>query len=369
MHVAYLCADPGIPVLGSKGASVHVQQIVRAFRRRGDTVTVYCTRRGDGDPSVLDGARIVERRVPRGDTAERERAVTAASAALAAQARADGCDLVYERYSLFSTAAAEVGAPSIVEVNAPLVDEQRRYRGLVDEAGAIAATHTLLSHASVVAGVSRAVADWARAHGASHPVVAPNGVDTRRFAPARIDDGVLRAVFVGSLKPWHGVDVAVDALAGLDGVELTIVGDGPERTPLERRAVARGVTPRWLGAVPHDRIPAVLSGMHVGLAPYPPDAGDYFSPLKVFEYLAAGLAVVGSECGQLPSLLDGTGILVPPGDAGGLRRALRGLRDDRESARRLGDRARTRAVERHDWDRTLDAILTAGTVTGGRTVR
>ncbi len=359
MRVAYLCADPGIPVLGSKGASVHVQQIVRAFQRRGDTVTVYCTRRGDADPAVLGDARIVEHRVARGDVGARERAVARASERLAELARRDDCDLVYERYSLFSAAATRVGVPSVVEVNAPLVDEQRRYRGLVDARGATAVTRALLSRASAVACVSRAVADWAGAHGAEHPVVAPNGVDTRSFTPARIDDGVLRTVFVGSLKPWHGVDAAIDALAGLDGVTLTVVGDGPERGALERRAAEKDVALRWLGAVPHADVPGVLSEMHVGLAPYPPDTGDYFSPLKAYEYLAAGLAVIGSDCGQLTTLLRATGVLVPPGDATALRDALCALRDHRERARELGGAARAQAVARHDWDRTLETILAA----------
>lgn len=361
MRVAYLCADPGIPVLGSKGASIHVQQIVRAFRRRGDDVTVYCTRTGEGSPEVLGDAGVVTRAVPRGAAADRERAVSAAAAELALTALGDGCELVYERYSLFSDAAARVGVPSVVEVNAPLIEEQRSYRSLVDEATAVATTRRLLSAASVVACVSEPVAAWALAHGAERPVVAPNGVDTRAFRPAESWDGPLRIVFVGSLKPWHGVHVALDALTGLSGVELTVIGDGPERELLERRAAEARIPVRWLGAVRHAQVAEALAGMHAGLAPYPADAGDYFSPLKAYEYLAAGLAVVASDTGQLPALIahGRTGVLVPPGDATALRAAITALRDDRQAARRLGAAARTQAVQRHDWDRTLDGILRA----------
>ena len=364
MRVAYICADPGIPVLGTKGASIHVQQIVSAFRRRGDDVTVYCTRVGDEQPDALDGARVVSLPVARGDARRREDAVRSAAEALASRAADDGCDLVYERYSLFSEAAVSVGVPCVVEVNAPLIDEQRTYRTLVDDHAATVMTRRLLAGADVVACVSEPVAGWARAHGAdeaSRVVVAPNGVDTRSFSPARIGDGPLQAVFVGSLKPWPGVDAAIDALAGLRGVELSVVGDGPEREALEERARLRGVAVRWHGAVPHRDVPGVLAGMHVGLAPYPADAGDYFSPLKAYEYLAAGLPVVASATGQLPAIVEdgGTGVLVPPGDVGALTRALVRLRDDRALARALGTAARAQAVERHDWDRTLDAILSA----------
>ncbi|WOF24750.1 glycosyltransferase family 4 protein [Microbacterium betulae] len=364
MRVAYICADPGIPVLGTKGASIHVQQIVAAFRRRGDDVTVYCTRVGDAAPTALGDAPIVSLPVARGEARRREEAVRAAAAGLAARASDDGCDLVYERYSLFSEAAVSADAPSVVEVNAPLIDEQRTYRTLVDDRAATAATRCLLTGADVVACVSEPVAAWARGHGAgvsSRVVVAPNGVNTRSFSPARIADGPLRAVFVGSLKPWHGVDAAIDAVAGLDGVELAVVGDGPERDALEQRARRQGVRVRWHGAVPHDDIPRILRRMHVGLAPYPAEAGDYFSPLKAYEYLAAGLPVVGSATGQLPSVVGHgrTGLLVPPGDITALVRALVELRDDRELARTLGAAAREQAVARHDWDGTLDAILSA----------
>ena len=52
-RVAYVCADPGIPVFGTKGASVHIQELVRAWRRRGADVEVYAVRRGSEVPADL----------------------------------------------------------------------------------------------------------------------------------------------------------------------------------------------------------------------------------------------------------------------------------------------------------------------------
>ncbi|GGH37297.1 glycosyltransferase family 4 protein [Microbacterium album] len=361
MRVAYVCADPGIPVLGDKGASVHVRQIVREFRRRGDEVTVYCTRRGGG--SSLDDVRIVEVAVPKGEPAQRERHVARAAAELAARARADGCDLVYERYSLFSDAATRIDAPSIVEVNAPLIDEQRAFRTLVDAAGARATTARLFAHAAVVAAVSPPVAAWAAGLGAARPIVAANGVDTSRFGAARSsgsrEPGPLRVCFVGSLKPWHGVETAIDAVAGLADAELVVIGDGPERSRLEERARRVAARVRFHGAVANDRIPALLARMDVGVAPYPASADDYFSPLKVYEYLASGLPVVASRTGQLPAIIEhgATGLLVAPGDAAAIRRALARLRDERGLAERLGAAARRTARDRHDWRTVLEGIL------------
>ena len=98
--------------------------------------------------------------------------------------------------------------------------------------------------------------------------------------------------------------------------------------------------------------------MDVAVAPYPETAG-YFSPLKVYEYLAAGLPVVASEVGQLPELLDHgrLGVLVEPGRADARAHAVADLRAD-EARRCLLRRAtREATTDRHGWDRVVDCIL------------
>lgn len=112
------------------------------------------------------------------------------------------------------------------------------------------------------------------------------------------------------------------------------------------------------GAVPHQEIPHWLDRADVGVAPYPELDDFYFSPLKVVEYMAAGLPVVASSVGQLRSLVqDGkTGLLVRPGDAESLASALVRLAEDRKLRLRMGRRARERAERRHDWSRVTDRI-------------
>src|SRR5699024_9251125 len=156
-RVAYVCVDPGIPVFGTKGATVHIQEVVRVLRDRGADVTVYAARRGDAEPPKdLADLRVVHVPVPSGDTAHRERAQADAAADIARRVLADGTDLVYERYSLFSDALARVaaeGVPGVLEVNAPLIDEQREHRELVDSAAALAALTTQVAAAHRVACV------------------------------------------------------------------------------------------------------------------------------------------------------------------------------------------------------------------------
>jgi starch synthase len=382
MRVAYLCADPGIPVFGSKGASVHVQEIIRAFRDRGDEVTVYCVRRGDDVPADLADLRVVELRVPSCTPAERESAVAEVAAGLAAAVVAEGCDLVYERYALFSSASARVaaalGVPAVLEVNAPLIEEQRTHRVLVDGDRALAETRAVFRSASVVACVSEPVSRWVRSvEGGARVVVAPNGVNTRRIAPATGDDPgrPFTVGFVGTLKPWHGVHglllasaaaAARSVAAGAPPWRLVIAGDGPEAPALRelaRRLVAPSLVVEFTGAVSPTSVPAVLAGFDVASAPYPAAADDdqYFSPLKVFEYLAAGLPVVASAVGQLPALLahGENGLLVRPGDDELLADTLLDLHDRPALRARLGAAARSAAVERHDWRAVLALVLAA----------
>ncbi|WAC65593.1 glycosyltransferase family 4 protein [Agrococcus sp. SL85] len=361
MRVAYVCADPGIPVLGTKGASVHVRAVVRELVRRGHEVTVHCTRRGDGEASLLGGAALVVHPVAAGPVADRERAIAAAAAAIARAVAAEAPDLVYERYALFSDAAARIGAPSVLEVDAPLVEEQATHRELADAAGALATTRRALAAADVVACVSRPLVAWAEALGAARCVLAPNGVDLAAHPPrARRGGATLEAVFVGTIRPWHGLETAIEAMAGLEGVRLTVVGDGPALPALRERARALGASVRWLGALPHEAVPAVLAGMDAGLAPYPSAAARYFSPLKVVEYLAAGLAVVGSALPQVTDVVDDrTGLLVPPDDPAALAGALVALRDDRDALERRCAAARADAEARHAWSAVVDRILAA----------
>lgn len=385
MRVAYVCTDPGIPVWGSKGASVHVQAVLRELVRRGAHVDLVCAREGGTPPADLATVRV--HRLPavgRGPAAERERAAQRSDRAVADVLGAlPPPDLVYERYALWGRTAtawaAAAGVPSVLEVNAPLVAEQAAHRELADRAAAEAVAAEALGAAGVVACVSDAVADWVRASGRTHAVLTvPNGVDTdavvpapRPTAPAGSDPFTVG--FVGTLKAWHGVDVLLTALDRLHRTDPSwrglVVGDGPCGADL-RAAAGRHVA--FTGALAPADVLTHLHRMDVACAPYPDLPDLYFSPLKVVEYLAAGVPVVASAVGQLPRTLDGgrLGALVTPGDPADLARALAALRHDAARRAELGRAGRTAAVADHTWravvDRLLGAALDAPARAGAR---
>ena len=362
MHIAYVCLDPGIPVFGTKGASVHIQEVVREYRRRGHDVTVYATRRGSDVPDDLAELRIVDVPITTRDEEERERAQQAASASVSDMVRAGGYDLVYERYSLFSTVIAECGVPGILEVNAPLIDEQRTHRMLVDEQAADAALQEQVQAALATICVSDPVRDWviARTEG-TRVFTVPNGVNVHRITPQPESPGAPVVTFVGTLKPWHGVDVLLRARAQAHkDWQLRIIGDGPMRAELDDLARSLGIDVDFRGAVAPDAIPQHMAGTAIGVAPYPAmdtDSDQYFSPLKVYEYMAAGLPVVASRVGQLPEIMGESAYLVPPSDPEALAEALDALVANPVERARVGSDNRRQAEREHSWTGTVDHIL------------
>ena len=389
MRIAYICCDPGIPVFGTKGASVHIQEVVRELRSIGHEVALYAVRSGKHIPDDLTDLELHLEAVADVEPAEREQAQARAAERIVSRVIADGADLVYERYSLFSTALADItaatGVPGILEVNAPLIDEQRRHRSLVDASGAAQVLRRQVAAARATVCVSDPVADWVRRRtadlsdtgagdiaGRIHTV--PNGVSVRRIQPQPEDPDRVVVTFVGTLKPWHGVAdlITAAALAG-QSWSLRIIGDGPEMDSLRAQAGRLGVEADFRGAVAPQDIPIHLAGSAIGVAPYPDLGGgeqQYFSPMKVLEYLAAGLAVVASDVGQVPQLLeDGSGrhgVLVAPSDPTALAAALDDLATCPGRRVRMGRSGRLLAEQRHSWRRTVDRILElAGLVQGG----
>jgi len=377
-RLAYVCADPGIPVFGTKGAAVHVREVVRALRRGEVHVELFATRTGGPPPRDLDDVAVHPLPVPTGGLADREASARAANAPLLDALSAAGpFDMVYERYSLWSWAgmawARAGGAAGLLEVNAPLVDEQAHRRGLSDRAAAETVAARVLGEATAVVAVSGGVAEWARRRvgdpGAVHVVA--NAVDPTRFAaPARRGDAATFTVgFVGSLKPWHGVTTLVAALAHLvaaDGTyRLRLVGDGPERARLEQAVQAAGIShaTTFTGAVDPDDVPGQLALMDVATAPYPDTGEAYFSPLKITEYLAAGVPVVASAVPAVrEAVTDGVdALLCAPGDPVALAAAIARLRAQPALRRTLADAGRRRIVaEDRTWDAVAKRILALG---------
>jgi glycosyltransferase involved in cell wall biosynthesis len=375
--MAYVCADRGVPVFGRKGSSVHVQELVRAFTKRGIRVELVVARTGGRPPEDLGGVRVHEIARSTDGEGHCERSALAANAIFRAALEAMGpFDFIYERYSLWSTAGMEYarakGVAGMLEVNAPLIDEHCRYRAPIERAAAERATEEVFSAATTVIVVSQAIVQYVERYGGRRECVyvVPNGVDPQRFSPNLTSSvppgaGTCSIGFVGSLKPWHGVAALVEAFAFLHrhkrDIRLLVVGDGPERDSLMADLSARGLlgATHLTGAVPASRVPQLLASMDVAVAPYLACPDFYFSPLKVYEYMAAGLPTVASDIGQIAEVIDHEvdGLLCRPGDPAALSEALARLHADPSLGRRLGAAARKKMLEHHSWDGIAGRLL------------
>jgi glycosyltransferase involved in cell wall biosynthesis len=368
MRVLYVCGDRGIPLDGTKGASVHVRQTLRALRGRGMDLHVIAARPGRDRALAGLGVSAPSRRDrrkdgrPTGLMAELDALGLSRDLCDAPVPDGFAVDVVYERYSLWSLAGAALAetlkVPLVLEVNAPLVEEQARYRRLALGGMAAAVERFLFSRADAVLCVSSALVSRVRSiRGSSRGVhLVPNAVDADLFRPADSEpraDAAPLVVFSGSLKPWHGLP---DLLRAFDllhearpQARLRLIGDGPERSRLEALATELGLgdSIEFTGAVPHERVPDLLREADIAAAPYPRLERFYFSPLKLGEYLATGLPVVVSSCGDMAGLLEDreSALLVPPGDVSALARAFVELTWDAALRARLGTGGRRLALE------------------------
>ena len=121
------------------------------------------------------------------------------------------------------------------------------------------------------------------------------------------------------------------------------------------------------GWVSHDDLPALLKRIDVATAPYPKIDDFYFSPLKLFEYLAAGRAIVASRIGQIDGIIrdGGNGLLVEPGSVEELTGALHRLLADAGMRHELGAAAR-KSAQAYDWSEIAQRITGIASQARGR---
>jgi glycosyltransferase involved in cell wall biosynthesis len=381
MRILYAALDQTVP--GTLGGSVHVQSVAEGLAALGHDVHV-ATRLREPLASLADwSGRLTWHAMS--PPLERPALRWMRSGQVARLARTVGAEVVIERYYNFGgegvLAARKLGVPAVLEVNAPIVDHPGSRKAALDRALLFEPMRRWRDHLCrltdlFVTPSAAILPSWIDR---TRILEVEWGADTHRFQPADAatpppfarDPARIWCVFAGAFRAWHGAIGLASALAELHRAGEhrfggLFVGDGPERAAVERAAAGvPGVI--FAGAVPHDRMPAFLAACDIGVAPFdaarhPPLQLDFFwSPLKVFEYMASGLPVVTPRLPRLAQLVhDGReGLLYDPEDGAGLRTALLALAN-RARRHQMGAAARARAVREFSWDahcRLLDERL------------
>ncbi len=396
MRIAYVSTDFGVPVFGNKGASIHVRAMASALAAAGHEVEIFTCRAGGNPPpgftiavheiALDEDARHLIAALQDDPEGGVQIAREVRSMVFAAEFTSRvrplltrfRPDAIYERHAILGLAgtrlARELQGPHLLEVNAPLSDEHVEHRQGVFGQTLRAMEHRTLAAATAVVAVSEPLREWIIGTGVApgKVVTLQNGVDLDVFAtrgdhipPTSLDPARPVIGFTGTLKPWHGVGTLVRAFARVAAgreirPQLLIVGDGPLRAELELLAAALGVEEDvvFTGMVPHASIPTWLQAMDLAVVPYDEMPGAYFSPLKLFEYMAAARPIVAAGLPQVEDVLrDGDdALLYPAGDASALADRLSILLDDPAQANRLGRSARQRAERHHGWDRNARMV-------------
>lgn len=352
-RVLYVCLQ-GLE--HGQGASTHVGAVVDGLRRTHDVVLVA----PEGTPATGLLGRAL--RLPR--------------LLLAAARAARGADVVYLRHHPMLQPLTEYlrrrGVTQIQEVNGPIADFTSIYPTLRPVGALLRAMSTAtLRHADRVVAVSERLARSVR-HQTGLPddqvLVVHNGADLDVFTPVDrtpVDaDTVPYVVFAGALAPWQGLGVLAAATGKPDwpaGVRVVVAGAGPSRHLLDG-AASEAIDDR--GVLPQREVARLVAGSLASLSPKTPDA-RWSSPLKVYEAIAAGVPTVVTDVGEQADIVRqwGCGVVVPPGDAAALARAVRGLVDDGPTRDRLAAAALA-ARPGVGWDdrvRTLARLLEEAT--------
>jgi glycosyltransferase involved in cell wall biosynthesis len=342
------------------GQAVHIEEMVAALREAGHDVRLvgpsfFAKSEFGASNSLVDTLR---RRLPSalGELGELAYVIPATWRLWRAW-REFQPDFIYERYNLFHLAGSYLarrhGALLLLEVNSPLAAERARHGGLTLQRLARWIERITWQSATYVLPVTAVLGGIVKSTGVEPEriKVIANAIVPDRFPPRETASARLALGFVGFVREWHGLDGVLAAMASDSlPLDLIVVGDGPVLPALRLQAEALGLSERvrFTGLVPHKEVPSLLAGFAIALQPR---VTEYASPLKVFDYMAAGCAIVAPDQANIREILthEVTALLFDAEQPTAMWAAVQRIARDPDLRDRLGRAARATVLANHTW--------------------
>ncbi len=290
-------------------------------------------------------------------------------------------DILLIRYNIFNFSIAIVckimELPFILEINAPMVYEKKLFRKSVIDLSLVGwlLERLMINFADTIYVVSNQLKKFYVERnipsGRIHVIF--NGVDEKKINPLISSNRVITEYnlqgkkvlgFVGSFHYWHGVEqlqsLILDILFNYKNTIFLMVGDGPLKHKMEDFIKKHRITDKVIlpGYVEYNNIPLYLAAMDIVFAPYPKHKIFYYSPIKLFEYMAAGKCIIASSIGQIKEIIeDGVnGILFEAGNYDDMLEKSKLLLQDNSLRSKIGRAARKTIEKNYTWKHTAEKL-------------
>jgi len=398
MRILYYSPHPGLSLAALAGYATHMREMIAAFRKIGHEVHPLIMG-GDGssvDPSLAQngGLKHLLKSVIDGRTwrtlkdIQLKRFDNYAAEQLREAVEVFQPDLIYERANYLQTSGVEVAKklniPHVLEVNSPYVEETFELEGAKSwfPRWALTAEEKQLRDTDKIVVVSSALRTFfCKRYDLEEDrfLLTPNAirpedvkVDLDLLETLRVDIGLKEEQvigFVGSIFPWHGVEMLVEAFAGMKASthRLLIVGDGEVLPEIKSLAKRLGVADRivFTGNVPRKEIFTYIELMDICVAP---KAGWYQSPIKIFEYGSLSKAIIAPALTPLKDVMQDSihALLIEP-EKGRLTSALETLTEDASLKNALGTAWYKKVMDQHTWEQNARKVLEALSAPSSRT--
>jgi len=385
LKICYVATDVEIPYTGvsGSGGSAHVYEVSRNLVELGNDIHIICMKghKKQRTSEKLDGINVHrmytgadQARVIQRDARARKildkliPTITRIMAIffglrIAYIVNKNRCDLIYERSSSLgagSIASILTRKPLVLEVNDPIVTSLSLKR-----AKKMVTTKKSMLRGEV-ANEKTIEVSWA--------------ANTQMFNPSVNAEDVIEEydledkhviLYTGSFAPWHGVEDIIKAAKIVTGnvknIIFFMVGTGPEM-PRYKGTVSQlnlGDFFIFTGPKEYEKIPQFICASDITLAPFNPERnelmrehGFYFTPLKIFEYMACGKPLISTSVGNVKNIIeDGvSGILVPPGNSDALAKNILRLLSDEDLRKKLGSNAREVVETKYSWKMHVERL-------------